>query len=125
MFCKNCGSELRDDAKFCTNCGKEVSNADNYSEAAAKSNIAIDVNKNDLKEKIAKKISMTVLVVFIVFIIVSELLGRFVLPFLIPTEIYLSLPNYMWWVVEAVLAIIASYISYKKAYKYISNADFE
>ena len=27
MFCKNCGNELDDDAKFCTNCGENVLNS--------------------------------------------------------------------------------------------------
>lgn len=29
MFCKNCGTQINDDAKFCNNCGTNISIGNN------------------------------------------------------------------------------------------------
>ena len=46
MFCKNCGSELSDSAKFCTKCGTKVE---------AKPTPVVEEPKEKVKEKVVYK----------------------------------------------------------------------
>ena len=52
MYCKNCGNELSDDAKFCRKCGASVDDEDKKAAPAAPSD---ETQKDDKRELPAKK----------------------------------------------------------------------
>lgn len=67
MYCKHCGKQITDDAKFCDGCGKPVAE-----EASA--NLAKD-NSRKKKKKKRHPILGTILLIFSIFIIIGALSG--------------------------------------------------
>ena len=55
MFCKNCGNEIAEGAKFCASCGTPVENVSKASEAANTGKVYVDPDKA-AREESAKKI---------------------------------------------------------------------
>lgn len=70
MFCKNCGKEIDDNAKFCMNCGNSI-NEDNNNKENDKVNKILENLNNDTKKKPSNKIfKLLIIVGFIVAIII-------------------------------------------------------
>lgn len=59
MYCKNCGKELRENAKFCTSCGKKVVNEVNTTEEVIENNVESKVTKEDVIKTIKEAKTIT------------------------------------------------------------------
>lgn len=68
MYCKHCGKEIEDDAKFCAGCGKSVAEE-------VKKQVAAPVVEEPKKKKKRHPILGTILLVIGIFIVIGALAG--------------------------------------------------
>lgn len=83
MFCKNCGSELKDGAKFCANCGANIIENNIHTKPAE--NIVDKSNENNTSingfiKKYAQKISLALLFSIIGYCIIPAWVSSYSIP---------------------------------------------
>ncbi len=66
MFCRNCGKELNENAKFCTECGMKI----NSSDSSVSDNNSISGN-NSSKKVLSMKVKIGILAASIILIILT------------------------------------------------------
>lgn len=69
MFCKNCGSPLRDDDVFCQNCGMKIADEDMDSEIGTQ-------NPNNKKGIVYFGVGMIMILLLLIFVGYYQLSGK-------------------------------------------------
>lgn len=89
MFCKNCGTEMNENARFCPKCGSDKSGEQAQTKEIKKDNeIKFQLKPEfNLMYKLTKSIGNVVLYLFLIFLVIPSL---FVVLFLLPVTIIIA-----------------------------------